>query len=104
MDPTHPLPSTNVVIRRASPVDYPAYARLFPEMKTRDPACALDGWLATIAPSSWMAARGAEVVGYCYCQEFADSGYVRNVVVAPEVRRTREPLPALRWRADAANR
>ncbi len=76
-----------VVIRRACPADYAAYARLFPEMKTHDPAHALEVWLATIAPFSWMATDDSGVVGYCYCQEYADSGYVRNVVVAPNVRR-----------------
>lgn len=77
-----------VVIRRALPDDYPAFSRLFPEMQVDDPIPGLDVWVSVLAPSTWVADRAGEVLGYCYVQEYVDTGYVRNVVVSPGARRT----------------
>lgn len=77
-----------VVIRRALPDDYPAFSRLFPEMQVGDPIPGLDVWVSGLAPSTWVADRAGEVLGYCYVQEYVDTGYVRNVVVSPSARRT----------------
>ena len=78
----------DLVIRRATPDDYPAFIRLFPELQVDDPVPALDRWAAALVPSTWIAARDIEILGYCYCQEYAETGYVRNVVVAPTARRS----------------
>ena len=77
----------DVVGRRATPEDYPSFARLFPELLVDDPVPGPETWTKTFVPSTWVAVRAAEVLGYCYFQEYANSGYVRNIVVAPLVRR-----------------
>ena len=75
------------VVRPATPEDYAAFARLFPELEVDDPVPGPAMWASEYAPFAWIAeARGA-ILGYCYCQEFEDAGYVRNVVVAPSARR-----------------
>ncbi len=73
-------------VRRASLEDYPRFAQLFPELLVDDPVPGPEIWASTYVPSTWVAARGGEVLGYCYCQKYAHSGYVRNVVVAPHAR------------------
>lgn len=73
-------------VRRAAPEDYPSFARLFPELLVDDPVPGPEAWAATFVPSTLVAARGVEVLGYCYCQKYVASGYVRNVVVAPRAR------------------
>jgi GNAT superfamily N-acetyltransferase len=75
-------------VRRATPADYASFARLFPELLVDDPVPGPEAWASTYVPSTWVAVRGAEVVGYCYCQKYATSGYVRNVVVAPQARKS----------------
>jgi len=77
----------NFAVRRAAPEDYPSFARLFPELLVDDPVPGAQVWASTFVPSTWVAARGAEVLGYCYCQKYAASGYVRNIVVAPQARK-----------------
>ena len=74
-------------VRRATPGDYPSFARLFPELLVDDPVPTAEIWASTFVPSTWVAVRGPQVLGYCYCQKYAASGYVRNVVVAPQARR-----------------
>ncbi len=54
------------IIRRASPDDYPAFARLFPELLVDDPVPSQDTWSTALAPSTWIAARDSEVLGYCF--------------------------------------
>jgi GNAT superfamily N-acetyltransferase len=74
-------------IRRATPDDYLSFSRLFPELLVDDPVPGPEVWASTCLPSTWVAVRAAEMLGYCYCQKYAESGYVRNVVVAPIARR-----------------
>jgi L-amino acid N-acyltransferase YncA len=74
-------------VRRATAEDYPGFARLFPELLVDDPVPRPEVWASAFVPSTWVAARGAEMLGYCYCQKYVASGYVRNVVVAPWARR-----------------
>jgi ribosomal protein S18 acetylase RimI-like enzyme len=76
-----------VRVRRATRDDYPSFSRLFPELLVDDPIPTLDVWLSRFVPTTWVAVRGAQVLGYCYFQEYQASGYVRNVVVAPGARR-----------------
>ncbi len=74
-------------VRRALESDYAAFAALFPELKVNDAVPGRNLWEAEIAPFAWVAAAGDDVVGYCYCQEYDDTGYVRNLVVAARARR-----------------
>jgi GNAT superfamily N-acetyltransferase len=74
-------------IRRAALEDYSSFARLFPELFVDDPVPGPQVWATTYVPSTWIAARGVEVLGYCYCQHYAETGYVRNIVVAPPARK-----------------
>jgi ribosomal protein S18 acetylase RimI-like enzyme len=76
------------VIRRASPEDYDAFCALFPELQVDDPIPNRDTWNAALAPSTWVATQNGQVVGYCYIQEYLDTGYVRNIVTAPSARRS----------------
>jgi ribosomal protein S18 acetylase RimI-like enzyme len=73
-------------IRRATAEDYPAFERLFPELQVDDPVPDRGRWERDIAPYAWMAEQNGAVVGYCFCQEYQDSGYVRHVVVTADVR------------------
>ena len=78
----------DLCIRRAGVEDYSAFARFFPELMVDDPIPGPETWASVIAPSTWLAVREGEVVGYCYFEEYVDSGYVRSVVVAPTARRS----------------
>lgn len=77
----------DLIVRRAAPADYPAFSRLFPELGVDDPVPGPEVWASVFVPSTWIAARGDEVLGFCYFQEYEDTGYVRNVVVAPSARK-----------------
>jgi GNAT superfamily N-acetyltransferase len=76
-----------ISIRRATIDDYAAFARLFPELGVDDPVPSPEAWARAYVPFTRVATDDAEVLGYCYCQEYDDSGYVRNVAVAPGARR-----------------
>ena len=80
-------PASGMTLRRATVEDYPSFSRLFPELLVEDPVPSPEIWASTYLASTWVAARGGDVMGYCYCQKYANSGYVRNVVVAPHARR-----------------
>lgn len=74
-------------IRRAGVEDYAAFVSLFPELGVDDPVPSAEAWARVLVPGCWVAVAGGDVVGYCYVQEYADTGYVRNVVVARNARR-----------------
>lgn len=76
-----------MVIRRASPADYQAFCSLFPELHVDDATPSRETWSAAIAPSTWVATKNEEVLGYCYIEEYPDTGYVRNIVTAASARR-----------------
>lgn len=80
-------PPSGLSIRRAAPADYSAYAQLFPELLSGDAVPLIEAWLSAVMPSTWVAVLDDRVVGYCYCQDFDNTGYVRNIVVAPHARR-----------------
>lgn len=73
-------------LRAAEDRDYPAFARLFPDLGTDDPVPSEERWRARIAPQATVATLGAEVVGYLYAELLDGAGYVRNLVVDPRVR------------------
>lgn len=74
-------------VRPAAGGDYDAFAGLFPELNVGVPVPPRQEWESALAPCTWVAVVGEEVVGYCYSQEYEDTGYIRNVVVAPRARR-----------------
>jgi ribosomal protein S18 acetylase RimI-like enzyme len=74
-------------IRPASGADYAAFASLFPELEVDDPVPSPQSWESVLAPCSWVAVAGEEVIGYCFFQEFEDTGYIRHLVVGPRARR-----------------
>jgi ribosomal-protein-alanine N-acetyltransferase len=76
-----------VAIRLAAPGDYAAFARLFPELGVDDPLPTAEVWASALVPYTHVATAAGEVLGYCYTQEYDDTGYVRHLVVAPAARR-----------------
>jgi GNAT superfamily N-acetyltransferase len=74
-------------LRPATPADYEAYVRLFPELGVDEPPASRERWISDLQPWTSVAERDGQVVGYCYCQMLGDSAYVRNVAVAASVRR-----------------
>jgi len=76
-----------VVIRRASIDDYPTFTRLFPDLGIDDPIPGRDAWATGYVPFTLIAHADADTLGFAFTQEYADTGYVRNVVVATEARR-----------------
>lgn len=80
-----------VALRRATIADYAAFARLHPELGVDDPLPGPEVWASAYVPFTRLAVavdgEGDDVLGYCYTQELADEGYVRNIVVAPAARR-----------------
>ncbi|HWA71972.1 MAG TPA: GNAT family N-acetyltransferase [Polyangiaceae bacterium] len=77
----------DLVLREATQGDYSAFVRLFPELAVTDPTPSRQAWQTNYVPSTTVACLGAVVVGYCYFQEYEDTGYIRHVVVAPDARR-----------------
>jgi GNAT superfamily N-acetyltransferase len=77
----------DVAIRRASIEDYPTFERLFPELGIDDPIPGRDAWAVGYVPFTLIAHDGADALGFAFAQEYVDTGYVRNVVVAAEARR-----------------
>lgn len=76
----------DLVVRKASAEDYGAFSRLFPELLVDDPVPSAAVWASLLLPTTWVAVRDEQVVGYCYFQEYEETGYVRNIVVAPAAR------------------
>ncbi len=76
-----------LAIRPASGGDYAAFASLFPELGVDDPVPPRQIWESVLAPYTLVAVAGEDVVGYCFFQEYEDTGYVRHLVVAPRAQR-----------------
>ena len=77
-----------IEIRPARPDDYAVFTRLSPELHVNDPMPSAERWNADIAPTMLVAESDAQPVGYGFFQVLHGIGYVRNVVSAPEARRT----------------
>jgi ribosomal protein S18 acetylase RimI-like enzyme len=84
---TWSVPS-GVVVRDARDDDYAAFARLFPELQVPDPVPSRERWQTRLRPASLVAERGAVVLGYLTMDVLEGAGYIRNIVSAPEVRRS----------------
>ncbi len=72
--------------RPATPADYSAFARLFPELGTGEPAPSPRTWAEQFAPHSFVIEHRGSLVGYLYCQILDGLGYIRHVVVDPKHR------------------
>jgi GNAT superfamily N-acetyltransferase len=77
-----------IAIRPARSHDYPVFTRLSPELHVDDPMPSAERWTSDIAPTMLIAEREGRPVGYGFFQVLHGIGYVRNVVSAPEARRT----------------
>lgn len=75
-----------VTHRPALAADYPEFVRLFAELATGDPTPTEATWREGIARETWIFEVDGAIAGYLYFQRLADVGYIRHVVVAPEVR------------------
>lgn len=75
-------------IRPAGVDDYAVFARLHPELATGDVVPSLERWTREIAPQTWIAEQDAVPAGFLYWQLLQDTAYVRQLVVAPNARRT----------------
>lgn len=71
------------MIRPAREADYAAYCELVVELGVDDPIPPLERWRADLMPKMHVDERDGRVVGYIDCYPLDDTGYVRNLVVAP---------------------
>jgi ribosomal protein S18 acetylase RimI-like enzyme len=79
--------ASDLVVRLGSASDYAAFAELFPELGVDDRVPSLETWTSELAPTTFVAADSGRTVGFCYFQEFATVGYVRQIAVAKDARR-----------------
>lgn len=86
-DPQRESSASGFAIRPASSGDYAAFASLFPELEVDDPVPSPQAWESVLAPCTRVAVAGGDVVGYCFFQEYEDTGYIRHLVVAPRAQR-----------------
>lgn len=70
-------------LRPATADDYPAFARLFPELATGDPIPAPRIWENEIAPHTVLMEADDSIAGYIYFQILDGLGYIRHVIVDP---------------------
>jgi len=63
------------------------FVRLFPELGVDDPVPPLERWWAEMAPDTTFIELDGQVVAYGYAQALSRTGYVRHVIVDPQVRR-----------------
>lgn len=75
------------LVRNATAEDYPAFVQLFKELEAPDPTPLFEIWQHELVATTKVACAGGVVVGYCYFEEYAESGYVRHLAVAPGSRR-----------------
>ena len=92
--------ATPLHTRPASAADYPLFARLFPELGVADPVAPAEAWDERQRPSTLVHELDGAPVGYSYFEVMDTLGYVRNVVLDPEVRGRGLGLPLMRALAD----
>jgi ribosomal protein S18 acetylase RimI-like enzyme len=86
-DPRRENAASGFTIRPALGRDYAAFASLFPELEVDDPVPSSEAWGSILAPCTRVAVAGEDVIGYCFFQEYDDTGYIRHLAVAPRARR-----------------
>lgn len=77
-----------VRIRPASAADFELYVRLLPELEVDDPPPTQEKWRTELMPQTSIAEVNGAAVGFCWWQRLEGSGYVRQIVTDPSVRRT----------------
>lgn len=78
------MPSTR--LRPAILEDYPSFLRFFAELEVPDPAPSVEAWSQHMLPTSGFLEQGGSIVGYAYSDIKPPLGYVRHVVITPELR------------------
>lgn len=78
----------SVVLRPATAADYPLFARLHPELGTGDAVPSVARWTAELVPQTWIAEREGVAVAFLFWQLLSETAYVRQMVVAPDARRS----------------
>ncbi|MES2644128.1 MAG: GNAT family N-acetyltransferase [Myxococcota bacterium] len=73
-------------LRPGVATDYPDFARLFPALTAEHAPPTESRWIAEMMPTTLIAELGGATVGYLYGQFLAETGYVRQLVVAPQAR------------------
>jgi GNAT superfamily N-acetyltransferase len=74
-------------IRTATEADLPLYLRLLPELHVDDPPPSLERWRSELGPATLVATKDGLGLGFCWWQRLDGSGYIRQLVSAPEARR-----------------
>ena len=77
-----------LAVRDATPADYDAYSRLFPELGVDDRLPSQQRFPDELLARTVVADDDGTIVGYALCEVLADVGYIRNLVSDPERRRT----------------
>jgi GNAT superfamily N-acetyltransferase len=77
-----------IQIRGALPDDHAAYVRLFAELGVDDPIPGHDRYVAELMARMRIAVKDGAVVGFTLADQMRGVGYLRNIVSAPDVRRT----------------
>jgi GNAT superfamily N-acetyltransferase len=75
-------------IRSAESTDYPSFARMFPELAVDEPVPPEDRFRASFLPGTLIAEQHGRAVGYAYTEVLGELCYIRNLVTAPEARRS----------------
>jgi GNAT superfamily N-acetyltransferase len=76
------------LLRRASPGDHPAFARLHHELGVPEAPPNAEVFAQGMLPRVWVAEEeGGEISGYGYYDSYADIGHIRNLVTSPSWRR-----------------
>lgn len=73
-------------VRPARLDDYASFATLFPALQTGDAVPSAQRWHDEMSATTLIAERADRVLGYAYFQLLGATGYIRNVVVAPQAR------------------
>lgn len=76
-----------IEMRDARPEDYDAYARLFPALEVPDPVPSRGRFAEEIAPRSIVMASPGELVAIAHYRFIGETGYLHQLMVAPEARR-----------------
>lgn len=78
---------TSFLVSDAAPADYPAFARLFPELGVVDPVPSAQRFTEIIAPQSILARDGEAVVGFAWSRPRGERLHIVNVITDPANRR-----------------